>query len=235
MKRFLALVALLSIAVLSLGASSITFVYGSNISSIDMDEDVGNGQIFTDESGNVLAVKSVLRDVPYGAKEPGDVVLFDKIISKGPYEVGSTLTRRGPLHSIGAFVGMYHFLAGYSFSCGLYPVYPVVMGGVGYDLGSVFSGGSFSFTGALVMAGIGVTFPIARLWDSSNTFIQNGKLASWCAAGVSIGSSVTFASTYGFAYRHSLGTFHWDLGVSWMYRTGTSNLASPYLGAGVYI
>ena len=85
------------------------------------------------------------------------------------------------------------------------------------------------------MAGIGVTFPIARLWDSSNTFIQNGKLASWCAAGVSIGSSVTFASTYGFAYRHSLGTFHWDLGVSWMYRTGTSNLASPYLGAGVYI
>ncbi len=235
MRRLLALVALLVIAVLSLGASSITFVYGSNISSIDMDEDVANGQIFTDGSGNVIAVKAVHRNVPYGAKDPGTVVEFDKLISRGPYETGSTLTRRGPLHSIGAFIGMYHFLAGYSFSCGLYPVYPIVMGGVGYDLGSVFSGGSFSFNGALVMAGIGVTFPIARLWDSTNTFIQNGKLTSWCAAGVCFGNTVTFASSYGFAYRHCLGTFHWDLGASWMYRTGSDNLISPYLGAGVYI
>ena len=217
MRRLFAVLTILILICSSLHAGTISYVYGNNISSVEMEDGVSRGQVYTDNQDNLLIVRKV-RD---------NVVMFDKLISRAPYQRDSDLTRRRPLSTITLMGGMNHALASYSITTPIYPLSPVVMGGLSY--------GQKKGVRALALAGLEVTVPLARLWDSSNTFIQNGKLASWCAAGVSIGNSVTFASTYGFAYRHSLGTFHWDLGVSWMYRTGSSNLVSPYLGAGVYI
>ena len=225
MKKYCAFAAFLVLFILAVGASTTTFVYKGGISSSDMGPDVRNGQVFTDSSSNVLVVKSVY----------DGVVEFDKLISRGDYAAGNELKSRGPLHSIGLYSGLYHSLVSYSLSCALYPFYPVVMGGVGYDLVSAFKGKSFSVSGGLALAGIGVSFPLARLWSTTNTLIQNGKITAWCAAGANIGGSVTFASSYGFSYRHNLGTFHWELGGMWLYRNGGSNIISPYLGAGVDI
>lgn len=225
MKKYCALGVFLFLFVLAVGASTTTFVYKGSISSTDMDSDVRTGQIYTDGSSNVLVVKAV----------HDGVAEFDKVISRGEYFSGNSLTRRGSLHSIGLYSGLYHSLAGYSLSCFMYPFYPVVMGGVGYNLVSAFKGGSFSVSDGLALAGVGVSFPLARLWNTKNTLIENGKITAWCAAGVSISSSVTFACSYGFSYRHNLGTFHWDLGAMWLYRNGGSNRISPYLGAGVDI
>lgn len=225
MKKNCAVAAFLFLFILAAGASTTTFVYKGSISSTDMDAQVRPGQIYVDGSSNVLVVKSV-HD---GVSE------FDKVISRGEYFSGNSLKGRGHLHSMGLYSGLYHSLAGYSVSCAIYPFYPVVMGGVGYDLVSAFRGGSLSVSDGLALAGIGVSFPLARLWNGKNTLIENGKITAWCAAGVSISNSVTFASSYGFSYRHNLGSFHWELGGIWLYRNGGSNRISPYLGAGVDI
>ena len=225
MKRTCALVAFLFLLILAAGASTTTYVYKSSISSVDMDSDVRKGQIYTDGSSNVLVVK----DIHDG------VVEFDKVISRGKYYSGNSLNRRKALNSISLYSGLYHSLVGYSFSCALYPFYPVVMGGAGYNLVSVFNGRSFSVSDGLALAGVGVSFPLARLWESSATLIENGKINAWCAAGASIKDSVTFACSYGFSYRHNFGSFHWEVGGMWLYRNGDSNRISPYLGAGVDI
>ena len=225
MKKYCALAAFLFLFVLAVGASTTTFVYKGSISSTDMTSDVRKGQIYTDGSSNVLVVKSV----------HDGVTEFDKVISRGDYFSGNSLKSRGPLHSIGLYSGLYHSLVCYSVSCAIYPFFPVVMGGFGYNLVSAFKGGSLSVSDGLALAGVGVSFPLARLWNTKNTLIENGKITAWCAAGVSISSSVTFASSYGFSYRHNLGTFHWDLGAMWLYRNGGSNRISPYLGVGVDI
>ncbi len=235
MRRILAFFALIALVAFSVHASTMTFVYGSSISSIDMDEDVGNGQIFIDQNGNVMAVKAVHKDVGIGGGAVGTVVEFDKLISRGDYVSDGVIKRRAPLSSISIYSGLYHSVASYSLTTAVYPFYPVLMAGVDYDLVSAFSGGSFSVSDALVLAGVGVSFPLARLWDSPFTLIQNGKVCAWLAAGVGISDSVTFANSYGFSYRHNVGFFHWELGGMWLYRTGARNLISPYLGFGVDI
>ena len=235
MRKVLAAFAILVLAILSVSASTISFVYGSSISSIDMESDVKVGQLYVDQASNVLVVKSVLEGVEYGAENPGTVVEFDKLVSRGEYSVGSELVRRGPLFSFDVYGGLYHSLAKISMTCPLYPLYPLVVAGAGYDLVSAFSGESLSVRDALVLGGIGISFPIARLWDSGFTLIENGKIGAWCAAGISASDSVTFAFSYGFSYRHNVGPFHWELGAMWLKRLGEKNRISPYLGLGVDI
>lgn len=229
MKRLLVCAALLVLVALCAYASTTTFVYGSSISSIDMDQDVRVGQVYLDSSSNVLIVKSVLRDVDYGGQENGTVVEFDKYISRGEHVFGSPLVRRGPIIGIGVYGGLRHSLARVSVTCALYPLYPVVMAGLGYDLEGAKA------IDSLVLGGFGVQFPIARLWDSDFTLIENGKIGAWCAFGLSISDSVTFAGSYGFSYRHNVGPFSWELGGMWLYRSGGKNLISPYIGLGVDI
>ena len=158
MKKYCALGVFLFLFVLAVGASTTTFVYKGSISSTDMDSDVRTGQVYTDGSSNVLVVKAV----------HDGVAEFDKVISRGEYFSGNSLTRRGNRHSIGLYSGLYHSLAGYSISSFMYPFYPVVMGGFGYNLVSAFKGGSFSVSDGLALAGVGVSFPLARLWSAKN-------------------------------------------------------------------
>lgn len=222
---------MLVLIALCVNAGSISFSYRSSNSSIDMSADVRVGQVYVDPSNNVLIVKSVLKDVDYGGSALGDVVEFDKLISRGEYVSGSELKRRGPLFSAGVYVGLYSSLLHVSMTCVLYPIYPVVMAGVGYDLLSE----SVKMQDVLVLGGLGIAFPIARLWDSSFTLIENGKINAWCAAGISSSESVTFAFSYGFSYRHNVGPFNWELGGMWLQRLGEKSRISPYLGIGMDI
>ena len=235
MRRIATLVAILVFSAFCVNAATMTFVYGSSISSIDMGSDARTGQIYTDQSGNVVAVKAIHENVELGGGKTGKVVEFDKLISRGDYVTGSKLERRGMMSSLSVYGGLYHSMASCSITCPIYPFHPVLMAGVDYDLVSAMKRGSFTVSEALALAGIGVSFPIARLWDSGFTLIENGKVTAWCAAGVGISDSVTFALSYGFSYRHNVGSFHWELGGMWLYRIGGSNLISPYLGFGVDI
>ena len=62
---------------------------------------------------------------------------------------------------------------------------------------------------------------------------ENGKISGWGAAGISIGSSVTFAASYGFSYRHNIGFFNWELGWFWLALPSVAVKGSPYLGVGM--
>ena len=180
-----------------------------------MGDGVSKGQVYTDEQGNTLIVRKV-RD---------NVVMFDKLISKATYQRESELSKRGPLSTITAMGGINHALASYSITTPIYPFSPVVMGGVSYHKKDIC---------ALALAGIDVTVPLARLWDTSNTFIQNGKLVGWGTAGISIAKTgVTFASSYGFCYRHNIGSFCWNAGFSWLFIQDKYSVWTPFAGVGI--
>ena len=200
----------------SIHALNISYVYGNNISSVTKEDGVSRGQVYKDELGNTLIVRKV-RD---------NVVMFDKLISRAAYRRDSELSKRGPLNTITVMGGINHTLASYSITTPIYPFSPVVMGGLSY--------GQQKGVRALVLAGIDVTVPLARLWDTSNTFIQNGKLIGWGTAGISIaGAGVTFASGYGFCYRHNIGSFCWNAGFSWLFVQDKYSIWTPFAGVGV--
>ena len=215
MRRLFPVLIILILFCSSLYAGSISYVYGNNISSVSMGDGVSKGQVYTDEQGNTLIVRKV-RD---------NVVMFDKLISKATYQRESELSKRGPLSTITAMGGINHALASYSITTPIYPFSPVVMGGVSYHKKDIC---------ALALAGIDVTVPLARLWDTSNTFIQNGKLVGWGTAGISIAKTgVTFASSYGFCYRHNIGSFCWNAGFSWLFMQDKFTVWTPFAGVGI--
>ena len=215
-RRLFAVLTILILICSSLHAGTISYVYGNNISSVEMEDGVSRGQVYTDNQDNLRIVRKV-RD---------NVVMFDKLISRAPYQRDSDLTRRGPLSTITLMGGMNHALASYSVTTPIYPLSPVVMGGLSY--------GQKKGVRALALAGLEVTVPLARLWDSSNTFIQNGKLVGWGTAGISIvRTGVTFASGYGFCYRHNISSFCWSAGFSWLAVQGKYSIWTPFAGVGV--
>ena len=219
LKKLSVSVLLLFVLIAGAFSASITYVYGNSISSVDVQGDYKVGQIFTDSSSNVLVLKRFYQ------KDEGPVAVFDKLISRAPYKRDDVLSPRGALNSFGAIGGLSHSLAWWSMTTPLYPLAPVVMAGASY--------GPDSGVGVLVLAGAKVNVPIARLWDSQHTLIVNGKLSGWGAAGASISSSVTFACSFGFSYRHNLGSFFWELGASWLWVLDRTKILSPYLGLGV--
>lgn len=219
LKKLSVSVLLLFVLIAGAFSASITYVYGNSISSVDVQGDYKVGQIFTDSSSNVLVLKRFYQ------KDEGPVAVFDKLISRAPYKRDDVLSSRGALNSFGVIGGLSHSLAWWSMTTPLYPLAPVVMAGASY--------GPDSGVGVLVLAGAKVNVPIARLWDSRNSLIVNGKLSGWGAAGASISSSVTFACSFGFFYRHNLGSFFWELGASWLWVLNRTKILSPYLGLGV--
>ena len=217
MRRIAALLIFLILLVTPVFSDSLTYVYGSSLSSTEMGDSAKAGRMYLDESGNLIALRSV----------SNGLAVFDKIISRGPYKSGSTLTARGPLHEVMATGGLSNALAFYSISTPLYPLYPVIAAGADYT--------SSGISGVLVMAGIHVDVPLSGLWNSQFTLILNGKLTGWGVAGVRVTGSVEFACEYGFGYRHNLGAFCWGLGVSWLYTVAGGSRINPYLGLGVDI
>ena len=214
MRRLSATLIIALVLCFCLHAGTVSYVYGNNISSVDM-EGASRGQVFSDEGGNMLIVR----------KTSGNVVMFDKLISRVSYRRGSELTRRGPVFTLTAGGGTNHALARLSMTTPVYPFNPVMMAGASY--------GKTSGIAALVLAGVEVAVPLARLWDASSTFIQNGKFVGYGTAGVAIGSGTAFASCYGISYRHSLGILCWEAGFSWLSVLGKSTVWTPYAGVGV--
>ena len=219
MKKTTFLLLMLLVSVLFVSAASINYVYGNNISSVDTESSFKRGQVFTDSYSNVLVLKQ------FHQKPEGPVAVFDKLISRAPYQRGDVLTARGAVNSIGVIGSLSHSLVSWSMTSALYPLQPLAMAGLSYDRDTG--------TGALILAGAKVNVPLARLWDARNTFIVNGKLSGWGAAGISIGSRVTFACSFGFSYRHNAGSFNWEIGATWLSVLGRVRVLSPYLGVGV--
>ena len=213
-KTIITILALLLVLV-PVCANSITYIYGNSISSVDFDEIPKRGTVFTDGNSNLLIVKAIY----------DDVIVFDKLISVAPYEKDSVLTERSALNSIRLYGGLGHSLVSYSLTTPFYPFAPVAAVGMSY--GKRFG------ARALILAGARVDASLANLWDSTNTFIENGRITGWASAGMSIGSSVTFAASYGFSYRHNLESFDWELGFSWLAIPGVAVAGSPYIGIGV--
>ena len=200
-------------------SASITYVYGNSISSVDVGNDYKKGQVFTDSFANVLVLRRFYQ------KPEGPVAVFDKLISRGSYERNDVLNPRGSLNSIGIMGSLSHALVSWSMTTSLYPLQPLAMAGVSY--------GNNTNIGVLVLAGAKVNVPLARLWDVKKSFIVNGKFSGWGAAGISVSSSVTFACSFGFSYRHNAGAFSWELGATWLSVLGKARTLSPYLGIGV--
>ncbi len=214
MKKVLAAFILCLVLVSTASAGSLVYVYGNSLSSDDFEEAPKRGQVFVDRFSNVVIAKEIR----------SDVVVFDKLISRSDYVAGSSLSERGRLHSLNLMGSLDYALLGYSATTGLYPLSFLVLAGAGYGSGLGAS--------ALLMAGLNVTVPLARLWDLGNTFIENGKLIGWGAVGISISGSPAFASGYGVSYRHSLGSFNWEAGASWIGLGSADGRLSPYLGLG---
>lgn len=219
MKKTFVLLLMLLVSSLLVFAASITYVYGNNISSVDTEETFGRGQVFTDSNSNVLVLRRFYQ------KPEGTVAVFDKLISRASYVRDDVLKPRSAIQSIGVTGSLDNALVSWSMTTGLYPLQPLAMAGVSYSKDSDM--------GILVLAGAKVNVPLARLWDVRNKFIVNGKLSGWGAAGIEIGNSVTFASSFGFSYRQNLGSFCWEVGASWLSVLGKNQTLSPYIGIGV--
>ena len=213
-RRFTVAVLFCLVLCCSLYAGTVGYVYGNNVSSADM-AGVPRGQVYTDADGNILITR----------KTAGDIVMFDRLVSKTAVQKGSELTQRGPFFTVTAWGGLNHALASVSMTTVLYPFSPIVMAGVTY--------GKEAGTMALVLAGAEVAVPLARLWDSAMTLVRNGKFTGSGAVGVGIGSATKFASFYSFGYRHNIGTFCWEAGFSWLRVSDTISLWTPYAGVGV--
>ncbi|MFC2821184.1 MAG: hypothetical protein ACFN3H_00225 [Spirochaetales bacterium] len=215
MKKIAAVFIIIFLASSAAFAAALSYVYESSLSSVDFKEMPSVGQVFVDGSSNILAVRRI----------HDNVVIFDKLITLGPYYSGSSLKKRNPLNSLG-FTGTsdYSFLR-YSITTPLYPVSPLVIAGLSY-------GSRFTLR-ALVLAGFKVSVPLANLRYGGSTFIENGKLNAWAAAGVSVRKAVTFACSYGFSYRHNIGAFNWEIGTSRLCLLEKAAPWSPYIGIGV--
>lgn len=211
--RKIAVSILLTLICIPLFAGSIRYVYGNSISSNDFSEPPKIGDLFISDCGNVLAVKALYEDI----------VVFDKLITRGPYRNGDELVARKALNSMSLLGTLDFAIATYGLSTRMYPLSPMAVVGVDYRNG----------LSALVMAGVRIHVCLAGLWDGMSTFIQNGKVNAWCALGSSISSEVDFACTYGVTYSHNIGMFRWEAGVSDLEVLGKPNSFGFCLGLGV--
>lgn len=212
-KAFLLFLMLLA-TVSSVWCATIGYVYGNQVSSVDFDVPPKVGTKFVDSNNNVLIV----------AKSLEKAVVFDRISTSSSVEEGSALTYKGRDHSVFARVSLANALVGYSVSTALHPMRPVAMVGFTYSSRKVF-----------VSVGLEADVILSNLWDSTFTLIEDGGVLGWCTLGAFVLPSFSFACSYGVAYRHYIGSFRWELGVSWLRGTGSILYKTPYIGLGVSI
>ena len=210
-KAFLLFLMLLA-TVSSVWCATIGYVYGNQVSSVDFDLPPKVGTVFKDSKNNVLIV----------AKSLENVVVFDRISTSSSVDEGSALTYKGRDHSVFARVSLANAIVGYSVSTVLHPVRPVALAGFTYSTKRLF-----------VSAGFEADVILSNLWDSTFTFIEDGGVLGWCTVGAFVLPSVSFACSYGLAYRHYVGSFRWELGVSWLRGVDSLLYKSPFIGLGV--
>ena len=213
-RKALVLFLLILVSVSSVWCATVGYVYGNQVSPVDFDVPPKVGAKFVDSKNNVLIV----------AKSLENVVVFDRISTSSPVKEGSALTYKGRDHSVFARVSLANALVGYSVSTVLHPVRPVVLAGFTYSTKRLF-----------VSAGLEADVILSNLWDSSFTFIEDGGVLGWCTLGAFVLPSFSFACSYGMAYRHYVGSFRWELGVSWLRGVDSLLYKSPFIGLGVSI
>jgi len=211
-RKALVLFLLLLVAVSGVWCATVGYVYGNQVSSVDFDVPPKVGTKFVDSNNNVLIV----------AKSLEKSVVFDRISTSSSVEEGSALIYKGRDHSVFARVSMANALVGYSVSTVLHPIRPIVLAGFTYSTKRLF-----------VSAGLEADVILSNLWDSSFTFIEDGGVLGWCTLGAFVLPSFSFACSYGVAYRHYIGSFRWELGLSWLRGVGSLLYKTPYIGLGV--
>lgn len=213
-KKTILLLLVLLFATACTWCATVGYVYGNQVSSVDFDEPPKVGTMFKDSKNNVLIVSKSLENV----------VVFDRISTFSSVEEGSELTNEGRQHSIFARFSLKNALVGYSVSTVLHPVRPIVMAG-------------FTFTTKRVFVSVGLEADVilSKLWDTSFTFVEDGGILGWCALGAFVYPTFSFACSYGIAYRHYIGAFRWELGVSWLRGTNSLLYRLSFLGLGVSI
>lgn len=216
-KRLAVLVLILASALSFVWSDSISFVYGNSVSSVDFETLPKVGTVFKDEKNNVLIVSS----------SSEKAVVFDKISTRSSIEVGSQLTKKGLQQLLFLRGSMNHACLGYSLSTPLYPLKPLALTGIAYS--SNFT----SYDGFYLTLGFETDVALSKLWDTSFTLIEDGGFTGWCTAGVLVKKSVCFCSAYGLSYRHYLGPFRWEIGISCLQGVYGFKYVSGFVGAGV--
>ncbi len=216
--RRLAVLVLILVSVVALAYSaSVGFVYGNSVSSVDFSELPKVGRVFKDEANNVLIVNSSTEKV----------VVFDKISTHSPIEVGSKLSYAGPQNLLFLRASLNQTSLGWSISTVLYPLKPLVLTGVAYSFRTK------TFDGGYITAGFESDVPLSKLWDTGFTLIEEGGITGWVTAGILIKNKVSFVSNYGLSYRHFVGSFRWEIGFSCIESPNNLKYSSTFLGVGV--
>jgi hypothetical protein len=218
MRKRLAVTVLILVSILNFAWSvTVSSVYNNVVASEDFNELPRVGTQFKDDKNNVLIVNS----------SSEKVVIFDKISTRLPVEVGSKLTYAGNQHLLFLRTSLNQTSLGWSVSTALYPLKPLVLTGVTYSFNYK------SFDGVYLTAGFETDVPLSKLWDTSFTLIEDGGIVGWCAAGILIKNNVAFVCTYGLSYRHFVGTFRWEVGYTCIESPNKLKYSSVFLGVGV--
>ncbi len=218
MRKRLSVVVLILLFVLNFAwCASISYVYGNTVSSVDFEELPKVGTLFKDNNNNVLIVSN----------SSEKIVVFDKISTRSNIEVGNQLTSYGRQNLVFLRVSLNHASLGWSVSTVLYPLKPLVL------TGAVFSFKSNSFNGFYITAGFESDVVLSKLWNTHFTLIEDGGFTGWCTAGVLLNDKVSFVSCYGLSYRHFIGSFRWEVGMSWIQVPNDTKYYSPFVGVGV--
>ncbi len=218
MGKRLSVIVLILFSVLSFAwSASISYVYGNTVSSVDFEELPKVGTLFKDNNNNVLIVSN----------SSEKVVVFDRISTRSNIEVGSQLTSCGRQNLFFLRTSLNHASLGWSVSTNLYPLKPLVL------TGAAFSFKSNSFNGVYITVGFESDVVLSKLWNTHFTLIEDGGFTGWCTAGVLLKDSVSFVCCYGLSYRHFIGSFRWEVGLSWIQVPNGLKSYSPFVGVGV--
>ena len=215
-KRLVIFILILASSLSFVWSDSVSFVYGNTVSSVDFQTLPKVGTVFKDENNNVLIVSS----------SNEKAVVFEKISTHSQVEVGSQLTRKGHQHLLFLRTSLNHTSLGYSISTSLYPLRPLVLTGVAY------SQKNKTYEGFYFTLGFESDIVLSKLWDTQFTLIEDGGITGWCTAGVLVKNAAYFVSSYGLSYRHYLGSFRWELGMSFLQGSYGFKFSSAFLGLG---
>ena len=200
--------------------ATIGYVYGNAVASVDFKELPSVGTLVIDEENNIL----IVRDSSEKA------VIFDKISTRSSIKVGNRLASLGYQHIIFLRASLNHVSLGYSLSTVLYPLKPLALVGISYP---TITSNALAYDGAYFTLGFESDVVLSRLWDTSFTLLEDGGIMGWCTAGVFVKDKVSFVICYGLSYRHFIGNFRWELGLSWVKGSNSIRYYSPFVGVGV--
>ena len=190
MKKFLTITVLFVISSALCFADSISYVYGTSISSLDT-ESPSKGSCYTDNKNNIYRVSNTR----YGVTE------FEIVTTRGPVEKGSELIKRRPLIFTGLTAGIKKFSLNADITAFIHPLSFMIDSDVSFNLDSI-----------AVFAGIRANVPLSVVTSAESTFIEDGSLYAYALFGSEVKNNLSFMTKWGLGYRHIIKRFFWSLG-----------------------